>query len=214
MWGGTFIATRMASQVFGTFTGASLRYFVALLFMVPLALFQDKHFFKINRKQLFQMILLGATGIFAYSYFFFNGLKQVPASHGALIVALNPVLVMLISSFFDKEKVSAIQMLGVFLVGYFGYVQINENIKESEYLQKMKMYDFEIANYEIEISKLGVYTSTYKHNDMENFDTYSEEIQNKMRFENEIYFINCCIEILEAMCVPIDIDKEARLKME
>ena len=115
MWGGTFIATRMASQVFGTFTGASMRYFVALLFMVPLALFQDKHFFKISRKQLFQMILLGATGIFAYSYFFFNGLKQVPASHGALIVALNPVLVMLISSFFDKEKVSVIRILGVLL---------------------------------------------------------------------------------------------------
>ena len=115
MWGGTFIATRMASQVFGTFTGASLRYLVALLFMVPLALFQDVHFFKINKKQFFQLLLLGSTGIFAYSYFFFNGLKQVPASHGALIVALNPVLVMLISAFFDKGKVSNIRLVGVLL---------------------------------------------------------------------------------------------------
>lgn len=115
MWGGTFIATRMASQIFGTFTGASLRYFVALLFMIPMAWFQDKQFFRISRKQFFQILLLGATGIFAYSYFFFNGLKLVPASHGALIVALNPVFVMIISSIFDKGKVGAIKIVGMIL---------------------------------------------------------------------------------------------------
>ena len=42
----------------------------------------------------------------------------------------------------------------------------------------------------------------------------SEEIQNKMKFENECYFINYCIEILRAMCVPVDVDKQARLRME
>jgi drug/metabolite transporter (DMT)-like permease len=115
MWGGTFIATRMASQVFGTFTGASLRYFVALLFMVPLAFYKDHFFYRVNRKQFFQLMLLGSTGIFAYSYFFFNGLKVVQASHGALIVALNPVFVLLISSFFDNEKISKIRILGVLL---------------------------------------------------------------------------------------------------
>ena len=141
-------------------------------------------------------------------------LKLKESNKSKLFALIGAFAYMVANWFFNFDSENKIQMLGVFLVGYFGYVQINENIKESEYLQKMKMYDFEIAKYEIEISKLGVYTSTYKHNDMENFDTYSEEIQNKMRFENEIYFINCCIEILEAMCVPIDIDKEARLRME
>ena len=141
-------------------------------------------------------------------------LKLKESNKSKLFALIGAFAYMVANWFFNFDSENKIQMLGVFLVGYFGYVQINENIKESEYLQKMKMYDFEIAKYEIEISKLGVYTSTYKHNDMENFDTYSEEIQNKMRFENEIYFINGCIEILEAMCVPIDIDKEARLRME
>ncbi len=115
MWGGTFIATKMVSHVFGSFTGASYRYFVALLFMVPILLVKDPKAFKVTKKQLFQLSLLGATGIFAYSFFFFTGLRMVKASHGALIVALNPVLVMLISSSIGKERISRIKIIGLLL---------------------------------------------------------------------------------------------------
>jgi drug/metabolite transporter (DMT)-like permease len=115
MWGGTFIATKMASHVFGSFTGASFRYLVALLFMVPMMLFKDAKAFKVTDKQFIQLALLGFTGIFAYSFFFFTGLRQVKASHGALIVALNPVLVMLISALIGKERISGIKILGLLI---------------------------------------------------------------------------------------------------
>lgn len=115
MWGGTFIATKMVSHVFGSFTGASYRYLVALFFMVPILLVKDPKAFKVTKKQLFQLSLLGATGIFAYSFFFFTGLRMVKASHGALIVALNPVLVMLISSSIGKERISRIKIIGLLL---------------------------------------------------------------------------------------------------
>ena len=115
MWGGTFIATKMASHVFGSFTGASFRYLVALLFMVPMMLFKDSKAFKLTRKQFIQLALLGFTGIFAYSFFFFTGLRLVKASHGALIVALNPVLVMLISSLIGKERIAGIKILGLLI---------------------------------------------------------------------------------------------------
>jgi drug/metabolite transporter (DMT)-like permease len=113
MWGGTFIATKMASHVFGSFTGASFRYLVALLFMVPMMLFKDSKGFKLTRKQFIQLALLGFTGIFAYSFFFFTGLRHVKASHGALIVALNPVLVMLISALIGKERIAGVKILGL-----------------------------------------------------------------------------------------------------
>jgi drug/metabolite transporter (DMT)-like permease len=113
MWGGTFIATKMASLVFGSFTGASFRYLVALLFMVPMMLFKDSKGFKLTRKQFIQLALLGFTGIFAYSFFFFTGLRHVKASHGALIVALNPVLVMLISALIGKERIAGVKILGL-----------------------------------------------------------------------------------------------------
>ena len=113
MWAGTFIATKMASHVFGSFTGASFRYLVALLFMVPMMLFQNPEAFKVTRKQFIQLTLLGLTGIFAYSFFFFTGLRMVKASHGALIVAINPVLVMLISSLIGKERIAGVRILGL-----------------------------------------------------------------------------------------------------
>ena len=115
IWAGTFIATRIAAQVFGPFTGASFRYIVALIFMIPLALINDRKSFHITRKQFFQVVLLGLTGIFGYSFFFFKGLKLVPASHGALLVALNPVFVMILTSVRLKEKISLIRVVGTFL---------------------------------------------------------------------------------------------------
>ena len=115
MWGGTFIATRMASQVFEPFTGASFRYAIALVFMIPLMLMKDKAALRINKKQFLQLLVLGGTGVFAYSFFFFNGMKRVPASHGSLIVALNPVLVMLISTLFGKERINGIRLVGLLL---------------------------------------------------------------------------------------------------
>lgn len=115
MWAGTFIATKMASHVFGSFTGAAFRYIVALLFMVPMMMFKDVKAFKVTRKQFVQLALLGFTGIFAYSFFFFTGLRLVKASHGALIVALNPVLVMLISALIGKERITGIRILGLLI---------------------------------------------------------------------------------------------------
>jgi len=115
MWGGTFIATKMASAVFGTFTGAALRYVFALVLMIPMLYLQNRQAFRINRKQFVQLLILGFSGIFAYSFFFFTGLKHVKASHGALIVALNPVMVMVLSAAINKERIRPMRLVGILL---------------------------------------------------------------------------------------------------
>lgn len=122
-WGGTFIATRIAAQTFEPFMGASFRYIIASIILIPMAWKTNRNFLKVNRKQFFQLCLLGFSGIFAYNFFFFKGLKLVPASHGALLVALNPIMVMLFSSWRYGEKIKTtsiagmlISMIGVALV--------------------------------------------------------------------------------------------------
>lgn len=115
MWGGTFIATRMAAQVFGSFTGATFRYIFALVFLIPMVWLQNRRAFNIDKKQFKQLLVLGITGIFGYSYFFFNGLRLVEASHGALIVSLNPVLVLIMTSVRDKKKIEAVKIFGMLL---------------------------------------------------------------------------------------------------
>ena len=114
-WGGTFIATRIAAQTFEPFMGASIRYLVACLFLVPLAWIRSPDFFRVNRKQFLQLSLLGFSGIFAYNFFFFKGLKLVPASHGALLVALNPMMVILLAAWRYGESLRPMKIAGMLL---------------------------------------------------------------------------------------------------
>jgi drug/metabolite transporter (DMT)-like permease len=114
-WGGTFIATRIAAQTFDPFMGASLRYIIASVFLLPMAWFTRHDFLKVTRKQFLQLCLLGFSGIFAYNFFFFKGLKMVPASHGALLVALNPIMVMLFSAWRYGEKIRPVSIFGMLI---------------------------------------------------------------------------------------------------
>lgn len=114
-WGGTFIATRIATNVFQPFTGATSRYFIAILFLIPIAYFRYKNFFRITFRQFGLFFLIGLSGIFAYNFFFFQGLKSIPASRGALIVALNPTMVLIISSIIYREKITLQKAMGIIL---------------------------------------------------------------------------------------------------
>ncbi len=114
-WGGTFIATRIAAQTFEPFMGASIRYIIASVFLIPIAWITKRDFLKVTSKQFWQLCLLGFSGIFAYNFFFFKGLKLVPASHGALLVALNPIMVMLFSAWRYGEKIRPVSILGMLI---------------------------------------------------------------------------------------------------
>ena len=101
--------------------GASLRYIIACIFLLPLAWKTNRDFLLVSKKQFFQLCLLGFSGIFAYNFFFFKGLKLVPASHGALLVALNPIMVMLFSAWKYGEKINKMRIIGM-LIALMGVV--------------------------------------------------------------------------------------------
>jgi len=139
-WGGTFISTRIASQTFGPFTGASLRYGIALVFLLPLAFSRDKRLWLVNRQALPYLLLLGLSGIFAYNYFFFKGLKSIPASRGALLAALNPIVVMLLSSVVYGEKISLRKLTGI-IIALAGVVIVISRGKVTELLSSLEKGD-------------------------------------------------------------------------
>jgi drug/metabolite transporter (DMT)-like permease len=112
-WAGTFISTRIASHTFEPFTGAFIRYAIALLFLLPLALRQNRNLFNVERRNLPIFLLLGFAGIFAYNFFFFKGLKTIPASRGALLVGLNPTIVLITSAIFLNEKITGRKLTGI-----------------------------------------------------------------------------------------------------
>jgi drug/metabolite transporter (DMT)-like permease len=69
----------------------------------------------LDRRQFFAVLLLGLTGVFGYNLAVFTGLQTVPAGRAALIVALNPVGIALLSACLGGERLRAVRSLGVLI---------------------------------------------------------------------------------------------------
>jgi drug/metabolite transporter (DMT)-like permease len=67
----------------------------------------------LDKKMISTLVLMGATGIFLYSYCFLYGLQHISAGRGALVVALNPIMVSVIGCIFFKESINAKKILGI-----------------------------------------------------------------------------------------------------
>jgi drug/metabolite transporter (DMT)-like permease len=69
----------------------------------------------VNRPQLLAVFAMGLAGIFGFNLFFFSALQSIPASKGALIVALIPVLTALIMALVLREVIRLQRWLGIAL---------------------------------------------------------------------------------------------------
>ena len=112
-WGGTFIAGRHLAHQIGPFSAAFLRFAVASLCLVLLAVGSDNRLERPRRHHIFPLILLGLTGVFSYNYFFFKGLKLIEAGRAAIIIATNPVFIALFASLIFKERMTYIRIFGI-----------------------------------------------------------------------------------------------------
>ncbi|ACV67579.1 protein of unknown function DUF6 transmembrane [Desulfohalobium retbaense DSM 5692] len=112
-WGGTFVAGRVLSQDLGPFEAAFLRFLIASVFLVGLTLRVEKGLPRLPWRDVFVVMILGATGVFAYNACFFAGLQTVPAGRAALIIASNPACIALVGALVLKQRLRALQAVGV-----------------------------------------------------------------------------------------------------
>jgi drug/metabolite transporter (DMT)-like permease len=123
IWGGTFVAGKIVVSVFSPLMGSLVRYIVACAALLVAAFALEKGLPRLTRQQWMATFVLGLLGVFAYNLFFMAALERLPASRAALIIALNPVITIAISSFVLGERLSrrrwlgvVIALLGVFIV--------------------------------------------------------------------------------------------------
>jgi drug/metabolite transporter (DMT)-like permease len=114
-WGGTFIAARVVAQDVGPFSASFLRFVVASLFLMIFTRHFEGKIPLLKLHQVIPVVLLGMTGVFAYNFFFFSGLKIILASRASLIIATNPIFIALFAFAFFGEKLHARNTLGIFL---------------------------------------------------------------------------------------------------
>jgi drug/metabolite transporter (DMT)-like permease len=119
IWGGTFVAGKHVVAVLSPMMGSFARYVIACVALLVAALALEGGLPKLSRQQWAATFVLGLLGVFAYNLFFMASLERLPASRAALIIALNPVITITISSLVLKERLSGRRWLGV-LIALFG----------------------------------------------------------------------------------------------
>ncbi len=119
IWGGTFVGAKYVLASLTPLMGSFARYVVAVVALSVAAIALERGLPKLTRSQLLATVLLGALGVFAYNLFFMGAVHRIPASRAALIIALNPVITIVISSFVFGDKLRAHRWVGI-LVALIG----------------------------------------------------------------------------------------------
>lgn len=117
MWGGTWIAGRIIAQELpAPLAVAAIRFVVAGLALAAVALLAEGRIPLPQGNRAWGVVCgLGFFGIFLYGLCFFFGLQHISAGRGALVVALNPVVVVLVAWLFGQERMNARKALGIAL---------------------------------------------------------------------------------------------------
>ena len=115
MWGGTWIAGRVVAQeLTAPLAVPAFRFLLAGLVLAGVALASEGRIPRPQTGSEWGIVTgLAVTGIFIYALCFFYGLKYITAGRGALVVALNPVLIALAAWFFGQERMTPHKLAGV-----------------------------------------------------------------------------------------------------
>jgi drug/metabolite transporter (DMT)-like permease len=115
IWGGTFIAGRIASAHLEPTSSGALRFIMAFVALCIALHFSEgiTTLLKMTRKQVFGTAIMGASGIFAYNLLFFGALAILPATRTSLFVALNPAVTVILAFFIFREKLGLQKIIGI-----------------------------------------------------------------------------------------------------
>ncbi len=123
LWGAGFVAGNIVAQAMPPWTAACFRFIIAAVVLLIALYAKGGRLPRLQRKEALIVIGMAVIGMAVYNYFFISGLKTVEASYASMIMALNPVLVALISAIIFKDKLRPVQILGI-IVSAFGAVFI------------------------------------------------------------------------------------------
>lgn len=117
MWGGTWIAGRViAQELTAPLAVAALRFVLAGLVIAGVMLVSGAGLPLPQGSREWGLVwALGFFGIFLYGLCFFFGLQHISAGRGALVVALNPVVIVLLAWLTGKERMNPRKALGSLL---------------------------------------------------------------------------------------------------
>ena len=128
MWGGTWIAGRIiAQELSAPLAVAALRFVLSGLAVGGFMLLAEGRLpFPASGRDWAWIWALGFFGIFLYGLCFFYGLQRIPAGRGALVVALNPAVIVIAAWLIGKERMTPRKAIGS-LIAFAGCLTVIGN---------------------------------------------------------------------------------------
>ncbi len=105
-WGANFVLARPVLDALPPLWAAAVRFLLAASMMLAIAGMRRENLLGLLRRHAAVYALLGIVGITAFNVLFFYALKSTSANNGALIMAINPLLTVLLAAIFLGERVS------------------------------------------------------------------------------------------------------------
>ncbi|MHA2295682.1 MAG: DMT family transporter [Candidatus Hodarchaeales archaeon] len=121
LWATTFAATKLSLAEIPPVSLALLRFLIASVILVTVigVKKENKKFVKAFKKDSPYFIVLGLVGI-ALMYIFENfAIKFTTTSQAAIIMNTDPIIIVVLSYFFIKEKLDSNKIIGI-IIGFFG----------------------------------------------------------------------------------------------
>lgn len=112
LWGGSFVATKIALASFSPLTLITLRLSIGIIVLFILVVWKEKLFIP-SRKEILPLILLGFIGFVINQWLNAYGIEMTSATQASWLTASAPVFMALMGSIFLREKVVAWQILGM-----------------------------------------------------------------------------------------------------
>jgi drug/metabolite transporter (DMT)-like permease len=101
--------------------------------MLILILLLSGESLKVDRKTLFKLVILGLIGNTAFQMFFIHGIDLTTASNSAIIIAMTPVVIALLSSRMKHEKVHPAAWAGIIFSFLGFYLVISSRLGAFEF---------------------------------------------------------------------------------
>jgi drug/metabolite transporter (DMT)-like permease len=114
-WGGAFATTKHVLTELSPITTSAIRFMIAGLLMLLWSGWRRELDWVAIKQNFLSLLVLGATGVFSYNYFFATGLQYTSAVTSALIIVINPAITTCIACFFMGEPRNWRTLLGVIL---------------------------------------------------------------------------------------------------
>jgi drug/metabolite transporter (DMT)-like permease len=118
-WAVNFSFIKIALREFTPLGFNGIRLTLASLFLL-LFLFVRKEGLPMNRADLWKLVFLGVVGNTVYQLLFIHGLNQTTASNTAIIIALTPIFIALLSIWMKHERLGWSAWLGI-LISFVGF---------------------------------------------------------------------------------------------